>query len=418
MLESQRIASRQSEIRERLNALQGQESLTESEQTEIDELAKEYRESEPRYRAALVTEDTQVSETKEVDAEERERLELREKCLLTNYLQARLSGQLPSGAEAEFSAACESGQDIPLDLFEGKAEERETEERAVTSAPGTVGVNMAPIQPAIFAPSIAAFAGIDMPMVGTGTFGQATISTSLGAAARTKGQAADASPAAFTVRTATPKRVSARLEFVAEDVASAGVSNFESALRQNLSMALSAELDNQLINGDGARANLAGLFNGIGAITAATADATFDTAIKVFADLVDGLWATEFSHIRAVMGVDTYKRLLRVWQVPATGGLGDVSAISYLNEHSGGIRTNARMPAATARVQSGIAFRSGRMGIRTAVAPHWGRLAITDIYSGSASAQTAVTFHVLLGNVLITQPGAYAGFSIKHPNGG
>jgi len=53
------------------------------------------------------------------------------------------------------------------------------------------------------------------------------------------------------VTTAAPKRVSARLELTLEDIAAVGQANFESILRENLSPALSDELDKQAINGDG-----------------------------------------------------------------------------------------------------------------------------------------------------------------------
>ena len=45
---------------------------------------------------------------------------------------------------------------------------------------------------------------------------------------------------------------SARLELTIEDIAAVGQENFESILRENLSLALSAELDKQGLNGAGA----------------------------------------------------------------------------------------------------------------------------------------------------------------------
>ena len=90
------------------------------------------------------------------------------------------------------------------------------EHRAVTPVPGTVGVNLDPIRPAVFATSIASRLGIDMPRVAGGTYATATITTSQTAAAKQKAPHADAAAVAtagaLTVTTATPKRVSARLE--------------------------------------------------------------------------------------------------------------------------------------------------------------------------------------------------------------
>ena len=64
-----------------------------------------------------------------------------------------------------------------------------TEERAdtATGASGTVGVTLAPIQPAVFAASIAPRLGIETPRVSSGTYASATISTSLTAAGKEAG---------------------------------------------------------------------------------------------------------------------------------------------------------------------------------------------------------------------------------------
>ena len=407
MTASQKLELRASEIRSRLNELSGPDSLTDEQTGEVSSLSAEYGDVETRRRAAIIAEDAAapvIEPGQVIDTELRERLDLRGKARITNFLSSYLTGRKLDGVDAEFSAACEARGDIPLELFDP---DPRLEERTVTSAPGTVGVNMAPIQPAIFAPSIAAYMGIDMPMVQSGTFGQARISTSLTAAAKNKGSAAAATEASFTVGTATPKRISARLDFQIEDVASAGVANFEAALRANLQMALSAELDDQFINGNGTAPNLTGLIEALADPTTDTSTLSFDHGLSKLADLIDGLWATETSHVRQVVGVDTFKLAAKSVSVPATGGKGEMTLADYLKAHSGGFRTNSRMPATASTKQSAIAFRSGVSGVRTAVSPHWGRLGISDHYSGSAKAETQVNFHVLCGNVIVVQPAAY-----------
>ncbi|MYC99464.1 MAG: phage major capsid protein [Gammaproteobacteria bacterium] len=409
------MSIRSSEIREKLNELAGEETLTEEQRSEVDTLTEEYRDVETKRRAAIVAEDAEEREAAKadgqvIDAELRERLELRKKATVTAYVQAALRGRRVDGAEHELSVAAGVGGDIPLELWEPDPREVREEERAVTEAPGTVGVNMAPIQPAVFAPSIAASMGIDMPQVASGTFGQARINASLTASAKAKGSDIAATEATFTVATATPKRVSARLELLAEDIASAGVSNFESALRQNLSLVLSAELDNQFINGDGSGANVRGLF---AALTNPTADGTtltFAHGLEKLAALIDGLWAMETAHVRQIVGVDTYRLASKLVTSASTG---EVTLAEYLRRVSGGFRTNSRMPATASMKQQALAFRAGRGGMRTAVSPHWGRLAITDVYTGSAKAETAVSFHVLVGDVLVIQPGAYSQIEYK-----
>ena len=90
-----------------------------------------------------------------------------------------------------------------------------------------------------------------MPRVMSGTYASATITTPLTAGSKSKGAAQDATAASFTVSSVTPKRISARLAIAIEDVAAVGQANFESILRENLSLVLSDELDKQAINGDG-----------------------------------------------------------------------------------------------------------------------------------------------------------------------
>ena len=57
MLQSKQIERRQSEIRERLSALAGKDEPEETEVREMQDLDKEYRTNETRYRAALAAED-------------------------------------------------------------------------------------------------------------------------------------------------------------------------------------------------------------------------------------------------------------------------------------------------------------------------------------------------------------------------
>jgi len=59
MLESVKIARRQSEIRQNLAELAAKETPSEDEVRSMDELDREYRQNETRYRAALIAEDTE-----------------------------------------------------------------------------------------------------------------------------------------------------------------------------------------------------------------------------------------------------------------------------------------------------------------------------------------------------------------------
>lgn len=401
------------------------DELSDEQRSELDKIEAGTPDLERQIRAATVAleeeeREAKTTETDKPDAEMRERIELRSKATLTNFLMSAARGRMVDGAEAELQAAA-GVQGIPLELWDVPApqtEQRDTEGRAITPAPGTVGVNLDPIRPAVFANSIAPRLGIEMPRVGSGTYATGTIGTSQTAAALAKSAAAVGTAGAITVTTATPKRVSARLELTLEDIAAVGQANFESILRENLSLALSDELDQQAINGDGAAPNLAGIFMRLTDPSDPTAVADFDAFAAAHAGGVDGLWANTIKEVGIVVGPDTYVLSARTFQT-ATNYKGEMSAAAYAMANAGGWWTNKRMPATASTIQQAILYRKGRsmMGgsgaMRTAVCPHWNEISIDDIYSGSAKGERYFTMHVLLGDVILVQPDAYAQIAFK-----
>ena len=420
------LRERQSRERGRMAELAVVDELTEEQRSEFDQIEKSTPDLERQLRAAMVACETEETEAEtraatEPDAEQRERLELRAKASLTSYLRAALEGRQVDGAEGELRAAA-GVTGIPLELWDTA---EALEQRAATEAPGTVGVNLDRIRPAVFANSIAPRLGIEMPRVQSGTYASATIGASLTAAPKAKGSDADATAATFTVTAVTPKRISARMSIQAEDVAAVGQANFESILRENLSLALSDELDNQAINGDRPAnpsgddvAKLDGILKRLTAPSAPGAIADFDAFAAAHAGGIDGLWANNLKDISIVCGPSTMVLSARTFQT-ATNYKGEMSAAAYAMANTGGWWTNKRMPAAVSDVQQAILYRKGRsiMGaagaMRTAVCPHWNEISIDDIYSGSASGTRNFTLHVLLGDVILVQPDAYAQISFQ-----
>ncbi len=416
MKKSIELRLRRDQMSERLNELCAKDETSDEERAEMDRLDSDLRENRVKLAAAVTQEhiDDEKAQAEAraedgLNAEQRARLELRDKSTVSAYFRAAKSGKL-EGREAELNQELGfDGNEIPMEIFESS---RPDEKRAITAAPGTVGVNLQSIEPYVFAPSIAAGLGIAMPSVPSGSYAIPVITTALTAGARAKGTDQAATAAQFTVHSMTPKQVSARLEFNITDIAAAGT-NLEGALRENLSMALSAELDDQIINGDGSAPNLSGLFK---VLTDASADATtltFDHGLAKLADLIDGLWATETMHVRQIVGVDTYRLAAKLTSVPATGGKGELTLADYLKEHSGGFRTNKRMPAEASNKQKAICYRAGMPGLTTAVVPSWGRIMIDDPYSNSAKGQRNVTVHAILGDLKILQADAYAEVEYK-----
>ena len=262
------LRERQSKERQRMAELSIAEELSDEQRSELDTIEHGTPDLERQIRAATVAVEDEEKEAEtraldEPDREMRERVELRSRASLTNFLTAAISGRQVSGAEAELQSAAGIGGGIPLELWDipDAVEQRQTD--AATDAPGTVGVNLDRIRPQVFANSIAPRLGIEMPRVMSGTYASATITMPLTAVAKAKGAAQDATAASFTVSSVTPKRISARLGIAIEDVAAVGQENFESILRENLSLVLSDELDKQAINGDGSRAESGRCLSGL-----------------------------------------------------------------------------------------------------------------------------------------------------------
>ena len=420
MLTSQKHSLRLSEIRTRLNELSDIDtaSLTDENRSEMDTLAVELRDTDAQYRAAVLAED-EIDRAKDadgIDAEMRARIELRGRVNVTDYLTAASKGRTVDGAARELQdAANVSDGGIPLELFDPTPgqENRErdgAETRAITPAPSTgTGVNLDVIRPAVFAPSVASKLMVDMPTTPTGAYATGTITTSIPADAVAKGASVPDTAGAITPTTTTVKRVGISLTLSLEDIATIGTSSFEAVLRQHVSLSLSDELDNQLLNGDGTGDDLTGIFERLTDPSAPPANPeTWTRFLAIQSGGIDGLWASELSDIALLVGPETYRLAAATFQ----GTDSEESAASYLRRMGAGFTTNKRMPDTVSNVQQGILCRKGRSmmpnPMRTAVCPVWnGSIGIDDIYSRSKFGERVYVLSVLVGDVILVQPDAY-----------
>ena len=404
------------------------DSLSDEQRSELDAIEAGTPDLERQLRGAQVAVDDEERTTKtataaEPDAEARERDELRSRAKVGGYLTAALRGRAPSGAEAEFAQA-EGVDGIPFSLWQPPRRTAD-EARAISAAPSTVGINLDVLRPFVFAPSVIDRLSIDMPQVGSGTFASGTITTAATADAVPKGGTGTTgdvpeTAAVFTVQTTTPHRIGASLNLAIEDIAAVGQDNFESLLRQHISLAVSDELDDQMLNGDGMNDDLTGIFERLTDPVAPAAGVIgFDGFIAAFADGIDGLWSNTMSEVAVVAGTDTYKLSAktfrdRVIDTGQRGGvsLGDISFADYAMKHTAGWWTNKRMPATDANVQEAILCRKGRSmmpsPMRTAVCPSWGYFSIDDIFSGALKGQRRFVISTLVGDLILVQPAAYA----------
>ena len=413
------LRERQSKERQRMAELGLAESLDDETRAELDRIETGTPDLERQLRAAAVAvEDEDRASTIETasrapDAEQRERIELRSRATVGRYLTAALRGRAPDGAEAELQQLAQV-DGIPFELWDRPPEQRQTEDRAITPAPGTTGINLDVLRPFVFAPSIVDKLMVEMPMVESGTYASGTITTAATADAVPKGGTGTTgdvpeTAAAFTVQTTTPHRIGASLNLAIEDIASVGQQNFESLLRQHISLAVSDELDDQMLNGDGMNDDLTGIFERLTDPSAPAAGVeTWTRFLAIQSGGIDGLWSSELSHVGLVVGPETYRLAAATFQ----GTDAEESAASYLKRMGDSFVTNSRMPASATNVQQGILCRKGRSmmptPMRTAVCPHWGYFTIDDIFTGALKGQRRFVINTLVGDVILVQPSAYA----------
>ena len=392
MTRAQKLELRASEIREKLNELSGTESLTDEQRTEIDTLSTEYRDVETRKRAAIVAEDREAESAKDdgkgetVDAETRERRELRGKSRVSDFVTAALTGRSVRGASAEYSDAVGCPGLMPLDLLDSP----EPEERAVTPGPANETVTTTrPTVPHAFARTDAAALGIAMPMVASGEAHFPALTTAPPAGPKAKDATADSTAAAFALTKRTPGRITGQFLIRLEDLAL--MPSMEQDLRMGISGAMADNLDDQVIGGDGSGANLSGLFHQADDVNAAGAVETFATGVARFAGLVDGKHASGWGDIRALIGTATFSKYAALFQ-----SNGDESLFDYLMGKLGALRVSTRVPAVASMAQKGIALLTAQM--QPVVVPVWrGVEMIVDPYTQAAKGQRVVTAVTLVG---------------------
>ena len=424
------LLDRQSHDRQRAIELSRVDALDDAQRGELDgiELRSADHERQLRVcRAAVEEEDraSRVEKDANPDPEMRARIELRSRAAVGRYLSAALRGRLPDGAERELgeAAGLEPGQ-VPFELWQRPAapEHRNVEHRAITPAPGTVGINLDVLRPYVFAPSVVDKLMVDMPQVPSGSWASGTITTAAAAGAVPKGGTGTTgdvpeTAAAFTVETTTPHRIGASLLLAIEDVAAVGAAGFESLLREHISLAVSDELDDQVLNGDGSGDNISGMFQRLTDPTAAPSAVTdFDGFAAAHASGIDGLWAGDIAEVSIVVGEETYGLSARTFQT-ATNYKGEMSAAAYAKMHTAGWWCNSRMPDPVTfmtvdDIQQAILCRKGRSmmpsPMRTAVCPHWGYFTVDDVYTGARKGQRRFVINTLIGDLILVQPSAYS----------
>jgi len=394
-----KLMTRQSELRETINTLAAKTDRTDSEETELRSAREESTKLETEYRSALAasTDDGGDGAGGDgagfVDAEERERRELRAKTGIGAFVRAAVDGKNLDEAAAEYASACDvAGGLMPVDML--LTETREREDRAVT--PGVVAPGAtAPIAPVLFQRTAAAALGVQFPTVAQGEAFYPVMTTAPTAAAKAKDAAAPNTAGAFRLDTRKPVRVTGQFTVRVEDLAL--LPGMEESLRSSLDDALGDVVDGAVFNGAAADVNtdgeIRGLFAQAADVAVAGAVETFDTGVARFAGLVDGQHAVGYDDVRAVVGTETFAKYAALFR----GTDGETSLYDYLRGKLGGLRVSKRMPALASKGQKGIVARTaGSQPIRV---PVWrGVQFVRDPFTDAGKGQITVTAYLLIGS--------------------
>ena len=354
MLKSQKLAIRASEIRSKLNELNGKPDLSEEERAEMATLTEKYGTVETEWRAATVAESEELAtRAASDDAEGVERRAILAGSNIGAIFAATIDHRQTDGQVAELQQALKlAANQVPLELL--------VEQRAVSPAPGEVQASQAAIEPYVFPGSVAEFLAIPRPTVGVGEQVYPTLTGATTVHAPAKGGAAGETTGEFAAEKLSPARLQASFFYSRED--SASFVGMADSLRSTLSEALSDGLDRQILvgaNGLLAGANLAHV-----AAAARTDYASYRA--KLAYDHVDGRFSNAPSDLRVVVGSATYADLANAYGTD----MGLPSALEGLTTPSllGGLRVSAHVAAVDATKQFALVRRGSR---RDAVAPIW-----------------------------------------------
>ena len=407
MTKLQELQIKQSTAREKINSLLGLETRSDEQDAELVSLTAEAQRLEPEIRAAIVAapDVEEVVMTTETP-EERERLELRGKARVSDFLVARLRGLPVSGASLEYSQAegCEGA--IPRSLLR----DPETRADAATPAPATHPTMPSGIQPFAYPMPVHQYLGIQVVSQSSGDAAYPIVTTALTGGMAAAGVAADSVAAALTVtKHAADRRLQTRLTLRREDLAA--YPQIEQALKMNLMQEQINTLDDQVLIGDDSSPNLDGLQHQV-TVTAESTATTFDLAVGKVAALCDGHYAPDLKAIRLVVNASVAAWMMKSFRSTAAVGGENETLWSYLSRELGGLRASARMPASASNVAWCVAFRMGVAG-QLGVVTNWGGTTIEDIYSDSKSGLINCTAVQVVQGVGLLRTDAWKAISVK-----
>ena len=264
MLISTKIQKRQSEIRQSLAELAGKDAPTEDETRSMGELDTEYQANETRYRAALISEDT---ERRDAGAELETRhgsqwnelvgqFEMRQVALALDEGKA-LSGATAEVVEEMRASGGYRGVPVPIEALEMRAGE--------TVAAGTPDpITTRPIIDRIFAPTVAARMGVQFISIAQGET-EWPVATSGATAGWADGETANvAGPQVYATvdKALKPDNTfGVQMKVTRKAMKQSGAA-LEQAVRRDMNSAIQTGLDKAIFQGSGANGEPLGIISG------------------------------------------------------------------------------------------------------------------------------------------------------------
>ena len=372
------VQKKQSEKRSVFNSLRAVDEPTDEQRSQIDTINGELTNIETEYRAAIdaLTAEQTSSSVPAVDAEARERADLCTRANVGDVLAAALEKRATDGATSEAQAAFElAPNQIPLDMLRAPVEHR-----AVTPALANTGATEAEVVPPVFAMGAGAFLGIDRPVVdmGAAVYPVLTSRPVVGGPHAGDTDVVETT-GAFDADLLAPQRIQA--SFIYRRVDAMRFGSMDSSLRAALNMGLEEKLDSEAVSG------ASGLLTGTNLpnnnVSAVTTFALYLSGLMY--GRVDGRYAAMKSDLRILLGQGTYGHAGSVYQSSAYK-----SALSVLEDESGGVRVSAHVPAVSnSNKQNGVV----RLGMRRdMVQPTWaGVTIIVDEVTKSGAGEIEIT---------------------------
>ena len=412
MLESVKIARRQSEIRQALSELVGKPELTEDETRSMEAMDREYRQNEVKYRAALIAED---AERREAGADLETRADRQWDELVSKFELRQVAlhldeGRALDGATAEVVQEMRSkggyrGVPVPLAALELRAGE--------TVASGTPDpIQTRPIIDRLFPASVAARMGAQMINIDSGAI-EWPVATSSVTAGWSDGEAASvAGPTAYVTADKALKpeqNLGITMKVTRKALLQSGA-GLEQAIRRDMNGTIAAELDKAIFLGPGANGQPLGVIAG-SSTNGATGHGILKTEVNTPAD-----WAAfrsavvSFMTANAATGPSDVRALIRpeLWAwldsllIEGTA----VSEFDRLTRHMPNIVQTANALAAPGGdpLACTAVLTTSAGGIAPIFVGVWGGVdVIRDPYSDAASGGLRLTA-LLTADVAVARP--------------